>query len=1643
MGRAQPLDLFHPAVREWFIQSFEGPTKPQQLGWPAIARGDSTLILAPTGSGKTLTAFLWCLNRLMFTPPPPPKERCRVIYVSPLKALAVDVERNLRAPLAGIVNIAQSRGEAVTAPAIAIRTGDTPANERARFLREAADILITTPESLFLLLTANARERLATVDTVIIDEIHALVPGKRGAHLALSLERLEALRPVGAPPLQRIGLSATQRPLEEVARFLGGAETRRASRRRRKENKPKTRKREALPLDEVEAELHDEFAQEEKPAAFRPVTIVNAAEKKQLKLQIEVPVEDMARLGAPIDIPSGPAAQGPVRASIWASIHPRLLELIRTHQSTLLFVNSRRLAERLAGALNELAGEPLVRSHHGSLAREARSEVEDLLKAGRIKALVATSSLELGIDMGAIDLVVQIEAPPSVASGLQRIGRSGHQIGAVSEGIIFPKFRGDLVASAAVARAMHEGMVESTRYPRNPLDVLAQQIVAMAGLDTWDVDELFEAVRRAAPFTDLSRRMFEGVLDMLSGRYPADEFAELRPRVTWDRVNNTIVGREGAKRVAIANAGTIPDRGLYGVFLAGADRPVRVGELDEEMVFESQVGETFTLGASTWRIEEITHDRVLVTPAPGEPGKMPFWHGDQAGRPIELGFAIGKLVRELRGLPRATAVDRLVRQHDLDATAAENMLRYLDDQAAAGAVPDDRTIVIERCLDELGDWRVCLLSPLGSRIHAPWAMAVTAHIRNRTGMDVEVMWGDEGFVVRFPEVENPPDPFLLIPDVDEVEALVLRQLGSTSLFAARFRETAARALLLPRRRPGMRTPLWQQRKRASDLLAVASRFGSFPALLETYREVLRDHFDMPALVDTLRKISSRTLKVSTIDSKVPSPFAASLLFSYVANYIYDGDAPLAERRAQALSVDQAQLRELLGDAELRELLDPDALVAIERQLQHLDDKYKVRTVDGLHDLLIRIGDLTLAELEARSGLPNTAAAVRDLERARRIVSVAVAGERRFVAVEDVARYRDALGAPLPPGLPEALLTPVRDPAGDLAMRFARSHPPFTVRELAARYGLGPAVAEALLLRLTENGKLIEGEFRPGGVEREWVDPDVLRGLRRRSLARLRQEIEPVDGDALGRFAVAWHSIGSGRQGLEALLDAIEQLQGAAIPASVLEREILPARVADYRPDMLDTLIAAGEVVWVGVEPLGGRDGRIALYLTDHLPQLRPPSSTAPQAEGRAAEILTYLRDHGASFFAAIHQGTGQGFPNETVEALWDLVWKGLVTNDTLHPLRAFVDADDKRAARRPRGPAGFRSRRLVPRTGEGRWSVVYTPRITKTAATEWGAAMAQQLLTRHGVITRETVASEAVAGGFSAVYQVLRAMEEAGRIRRGYFVARLGAAQFALPAALDLLRSMREVPEEPRRSTLLGTPRTTVEGRTVVLAATDPANPYGSILPWPELPQAPTVDGTSKPNVEAGRPTRSVGARTILVDGQAAAYLRRGERELLLFVPDAEPRRSQLAREVARMLMHLAGAREEGRRGMLIVEINGEAATAHPAARLFIEEGFAATAMGLQSRALHTSATGIRVAGIRRGGHSYMADPRNIADTREEEQDQVRSSNDRDQELEREGIETEHNQGYDEAVRGVSEEGEDVDPDAPEADIDRDDSVTD
>ena len=1324
------LNLFQPPVAAWFNSAFEGPTRPQRQGWPAIARGESTLILAPTGTGKTLAAFLSCLDRLMFAPVPERDARCRVLYLSPLKALAVDVERNLRAPLTGIAHLATAQGVPFHVPAMSIRTGDTPANERSRFQRDPADILITTPESLFLLLTSNARERLRSVDTVIVDEIHALVSTKRGAHMALSLERLER---IADKPLQRIGLSATQRNLDEIARFLGGTTPPRSRR-------GAGRGREQAP----DTAIHAEFA-EGAGGTPREVTVVDAREPKRLEITVDVPIADMAKVGQPVEQPSGPAAQSAPVHTIWTSIHPRLLELVRAHRSTLLFVNSRRLAERLAAALNELAGEPLVRAHHGSLARAQRTEIEDLLKAGRLRALVATSSLELGIDMGAIDLVVQIEAPPSVASGLQRIGRSGHRVDETSQGVIFPKFRGDLLACAAVTGAMTKGLVEPSRYPRNPLDVLAQQIVAMTAMDHWAVDDLYSAVRGAAPFAELSRRVFEGVLDMLSGRYPSDEFAELRPRVTWDRVNGTVAARQGAKHVAVTNAGTIPDRGLYGVFLADGSRDgARVGELDEEMVFEARAGETFLLGASTWRIEQITHDRVLVSPAPGEPGKMPFWKGEGPGRPIELGQAIGKLTRELRQAPPAEAVVRLTSDHGLNSLAAENLLQYLDDQQrATGVVPDDRTILIERSTDDIGDWRLSVLTPFGSRVHAPWAMAVTAQVRDERGLDAEVMWSDDGFVVRVPEGDKPLDSALLVPDPDDVERLVVRQLGSTAMFAARFREAAGRALLLPKRRPGARAPLWQQRKRAADLLAVAARFGSFPMILEAYRECLRDVFDLPALVELLTKVRSRTVRVHTVDVQKSSPFAASLLFGYVANYLYDGDAPLAERRAHALSVDQAQLAELIGEGELRTLVDPEALAALERDAQQLPAKYHARSTDAVHDLLLRLGDLSVPEIEARS-VPGVAApAIDELVARRRALPVKVAGEARLIAVEDAARYRDGLGTPLPAGLPASLLEPAPDAVVDLVRRYARTHGPFTVDEVAARLGLGVAVVAATLQQLAQAGRVVEGEFRPGGQGREWCDADVLRVVRSRSLAALRKEVEPVEPHVLGRFLVSWHGLVRPRAGLDALLDVVERLQGAPLVASVLEREVLGARVEDYTPALLDTLISAGEVTWLGVEPLGEHDGRIALYLTDHV-RLLAPAATTDGLLDREARILAWLIKSGASFFGPLHDASGGGFPQETVDALWNLVWKGLVTNDTLHPLRAYT-AGPQRSRREARAQR-FRSRRLVPASAEGRWSAVIIPE--RAGSTAWAAAITQQLLTRHGVVARDVTARGAGAGRF-------------------------------------------------------------------------------------------------------------------------------------------------------------------------------------------------------------------------------------------------------------------------------------------------------
>lgn len=1533
---SSPLETFHPVVRQWFAETFGQPTSAQVAAWPAIAQGRNTLLLAPTGSGKTLAAFLVAIDRLMFRPPTPDEPPgVRVLYISPLKALAVDVEKNLRVPLAGVEAVAQREGVQYQKPRIAVRSGDTPSSERYRHGKHPPDIFITTPESLFLMLTSQARETLRTVETIIVDEIHSLVGTKRGAHLFVTLERLERLRrelhdeangQVPVLPAQRIGLSATQRPLNEVARLLGGFDV------------PPPATNNGKPLSgRAKKGKAEATAPTPQP---RPVEIVEVGRRRPLELTIEVPVDDMAQLAQSQQQDTGPNG-APAIGSIWPAMHPRLVELIRAHRSTMIFVNARRLAERLATAINDLAGEELALAHHGSIARDTRLLIEERLKSGQLPAIVATSSLELGIDMGAVDLVIQIEAPPSIAAGVQRVGRSGHRVGETSRGVIFPKFRGDLLACTAAVARMQQGEVEATYYPRNPLDVLAQQIVAMAALEPVPVADVYATVRAAAPFAELPETAFEGVLDLLSGRYPADEFAELKPRITWDRLTGMLSPRRGTQRMAVANAGTIPDRGLYGVFVAdGPAGGSRVGELDEEMVFELKPGEVFLLGASSWRVTEITHDRVLVVPAPGETGKMPFWRGDGPGRPLEFGQAIGALARQLIESPREDALTTLTNEYGLDARAAANLLKYLaDQQAATGDVPCDRTIVVESFLDEVGDWRVVVMTPFGSRVHAPWTMAVARRLRAAIGGEVDMMWSDDGMVFRLPESEQPPAVELLFPSADEIEDIVVAELGGTALFAARFRENAARALLLPKRQPGRRTPLWIQRRRSADLLAVASRYERFPILLETYRECLRDVFDLPGLKQVLAAVQRRKIRVKAVSTSSPSPFASSLLFSYTGNFLYNGDAPLAERKAQTLALDHAQLRELLGDAELRELLEPAVIESTAAELARLDGKRPVRHADALHELLLSIGDLTRDEVAARTAGEQVTSGELDrwlaeLLDARRIIAVTIAGQQRYAAAEDAARLRDALGVELPPGLPEAFLEGVADPLGDLVSRYARCHVPFKADDVARRLGLGVAPVQAALLRLAARDRVVEGEFLPGGRGREWCDTTVLRLLKRRSLASLRRQIAPVEPRTFARFLAHWQGLHQPRRGLDGLLDMVEQLQGLPLPFSALEQAILPARVPGYQPGDLDHLAAAGEIVWRGLEPLGPHDGRIALYLTDHVANLAPVSEAIPTDDPLAQQIYDLLAQRGALFFDDLATALG-GFRNDVLAALWRLVWQGLVTNDTLAPLRSISRQahEERRRARRSR--RSFRSRRVERLPGsEGRWSLVVRSGTKLPSATERLTALATQLTERYGVLTRELVASENVPGGFSALYPVLKAMEEAGRLRRGYFVAGQGAAQFAVAGAEDRLRELDREAED-------------AAGEVLILAATDPANPYGSALRWPgsganPTDEPPAADGEVAADDEAAgsrslRPQRAAGARVILIDGELRGYLGRTGKHLLTFMSTDEPEQQNgLAAALAAALKSAASPE----RPLVITRIDGQPVDESPLAPLLVDAGF-------------------------------------------------------------------------------------------------------
>ncbi|MDJ0341627.1 ATP-dependent helicase [Streptomyces sp. H10-C2] len=1542
---AAALEAFSPATRAWFTGAFSAPTDAQAGAWRAIGEGSDVLVVAPTGSGKTLAAFLAALDGLASAPPPAePQRRCRVLYVSPLKALAVDVERNLRSPLTGLRQESVRLGLPEPEVRVGIRSGDTPASERRTLVTRPPDILITTPESLFLMLTSAAREALRGVETVILDEVHAVAGTKRGAHLALSLERLDELLD---RPARRIGLSATVRPVDEIARYL---------------------------------------------SPQRKVTIVQPASRKKFDLSVVVPVEDLGELGgSPVADHSGPAAGQEQRASIWPHVEERIADLVQAHRSTIVFANSRRLAERLCNRLNEIAheratGEPLpdtappaeimaqsgaaqgapallARAHHGSVSKEQRTLVEEDLKAGRLPAVVATSSLELGIDMGAVDLVIQVESPPSVASGLQRVGRAGHQVGAVSTGVVFPKYRGDLVQAAVVTERMRTGSIESLRVPSNPLDVLAQQIVAMTALDTWDVDELLALVRRAAPFAALPHSAYTAVLDMLGGRYPSDAFAELRPRIVWDRVANTVTGRPGAQRLAVTSGGTIPDRGLFGVFLAGSDPKKgggRVGELDEEMVYESRVGDVFTLGTTSWRIEDITRDRVLVSPAPGVPGRLPFWKGDQLGRPLELGRAVGAFVREVGRLGPGEARERLTAA-GLDTWATDNVLAYLSEQRqACGHIPDDRTIVVERFRDELGDWRVVVHSPFGAQVHAPWALALGARLQERYGLDAQVMHADDGIVLRLPDADlmgldlldaeparqgtefdsdqSPVGASDVAFDKGEVEQLVTDQVGGSALFASRFRECAARALLLPRRTPGKRTPLWQQRQRAAQLLQVASDFGSFPIVLEAVRECLQDVFDVPGLVELMGDIEARRVRLVEVTTPEPSPFARSLLFGYVAQFLYEGDSPLAERRAAALSLDSRLLAELLGQAELRELLDADVLAELERELQWLSEDRRIKDAEGVADLLRLLGPLTDAELAARGTEPGWA---RELESARRAIRVRIAGSDHWAAVEDAGRLRDALGTALPVGVPEAFTEPVKDPLGDLLARFARTHGPFTSVEAARRFGLGTAVVDGLLQRLAAGGRVVQGEFRPGGAGHEWCDAAVLRRLRRRSLAALRQEVEPVPPAALATFLPQWQHVGThSLRGLDGLVRAVEQLQGAEVPASALEKLVLPSRVTGYTPAMLDELTASGEVLWSGAGALPGKDGWVSLHLADTAPLLLKEPQPLELSPLHQAVLGALTGGYGLFFRQIADQvraaGAAPSDP-ELADAVWDLAWSGRLTNDTLAPLRALLGSGRTAGSTAHRAPravprgrygslTGRAPRATASRTGPpttaGRWSLV-PPH--ETDPTLRAHALVHTLLDRHGVVTRGAVAAEGVEGGFSAAYRVLAAFEETGQTRRGYVVEGLGAAQFAMDGAVDRLRAINTA-RDREEGTRTGR-------RAVVLAAADPANAYGAALPWPAQP-----DGVTH------KPGRKAGALVVLVDGELVLYVERGGKTLLAWPGDED--RLRAAADA------LALAVREGALGRLTVErTNGESALTSPLGHALETAGFHATPRGLRLRA--------------------------------------------------------------------------------------------
>ncbi|KAA5942298.1 ATP-dependent helicase [Pantoea sp. Bo_2] len=1490
------LARFSSATRRWFSAAFAAPTPVQKAAWQAIASGEHALVIAPTGSGKTLAAFLTAIDTLFQVrtdqPAPTRESTTRILYISPVKALAADVQRNLNLPLAGVYAERQALNEPEITLNIGMRSGDTPSAERARLLRRPPDILITTPESLFLMLTSKARTTLQSITTVIVDEVHAVAGSKRGSQLALSLERLDALLP---QPAQRIGLSATVRPVERVAAFLGGCQ---------------------------------------------PVQVVNPAADRTLHLTIDVPVEDMTDIASADDL-TGEASTA--SGSIWPHIEARILQQVMAHRATLVFVNSRGLAEKLTARLNarylaqqipaenqdeERAGDLIARSHHGSVSKEQRGEIEAALKQGRLRCVVATSSLELGIDMGPVDLVIQVGAPLSVASALQRVGRAGHQVGGISTGILYPRTRRDLLDSAVILQSMRAGHLDALAPPRNPLDILAQQTLAAVAMDPLQADDWYAQVCRADPFRTLSRRLFNATLDMLAGKFPSDAFAQLRPQLVWDRQSGVLTARPGAQNLAVTSGGTIPDRGMFSVILPEGEEQAgsrRVGELDEEMVYESRVNDIITLGATSWRIQQITHDQVLVVPAPGRPARLPFWRGEGIGRSADSGASLGMFLRKLNSASPDDAQQQL-HALGLNAHAVTNLLALLAEQrVATGVLPDDRTLLIERCRDETGDWRVILHSPWGKRVNAPWALAISARIQHRMGLDASVAASDDGIVARFPASEGHlPGADLFMFDADQLTQDVTQSVGQSALFAARFRECASRALLLPGRNPGKRSPLWQQRLRAGQLLAVARQYDDFPILIETARECLQDVYDLPALHQLMEQLAQGNVKMVEVTTEQPSPFAAPLLFGYVAEFIYASDAPQAERRASLLALDSNLLGELLGQTSKRDLLAPDVVEQVGQELQRIDSRYQAQHAEGIIDLLRDLGPLSVAGISARfSGNDQQIAeAVSQFAAARRVIPVTVAGEARWAVIEDAARLRDALGTELPDDLPDTFLEPQTDPLRDLVNRYARTNTLFTARQLATHLGLGVAIVNAVLLHLYQQGSLLNTGAAAGTTETEWVSSEIFKRLRLRSLQAAREATRPVSPAAWVSLLLTRHGLlNRAHQGVSGLLRVIEQLAGVPLPASLWESQILRARIADYQPAMLDELLVSGEVIWCGHKALGQNDGLISLHLSEFAAETLPEAEATPPLTPIQQAILEALSRGGAWFVHEImvQMGAPETQPSDVYDSLWQLVWQGYVTADSWIAVRGLLTTPGVTRSRPARTlrtrfgqrftPGALPARRPAVNTLAGRWSKINRQEI---APARLALSLAENLLDRYGVITRGSAVSEQIPGGFPALQPVLRSMEDAGRLLRGQIVAGSGGAQFADYQTIEQLRALAEAPTDVTEA--------------VTLAALDPANPFGAMLSWPV-------------HASGIRPTRRQGARVVIAGGMLMLFLTPGGKELLTFSNDL----AQLETAVAALGVAL---KREKPASFTLETVDGEAVSQSPLLNALRHAGFSRVPQG-------------------------------------------------------------------------------------------------